>query len=594
LFGKEFSMVRRFWSLMSVAILVGLMASSWLVWADAPPGRVGKTVANFTLNDPRTGKAVSLADFKDKKAIVVVFMGTECPINNAYLPRLAQFQKDYAGKGVQFVAINANVQDTPAIVAEHARKNEVPFPVLKDEGSTVADQFGARRTPEAFVLDASRIIRYQGRIDDQYGYGYKRGQPTRRDLAEALDELLAGKPVTVASTPVLGCLIARAVPAKSDGSITYSNQVVRILQNRCQECHRPGQIGPFSLMSYRNAVNWSETIREVIQDSRMPPWYADPHFGKFANDRSLSQSERDTLLAWIDQGCPKGDDKDLPPARKFPEGWSIGTPDAILTMKESFEVPAEAGKGGIPYKYFEVETNFTEDKWVERAEAKAGEPAVVHHIVVFIVPPGMTFRQNDRALRVLCGTAPGDMPFMAPSGTAKSIPKGSKLVFQMHYTPNGRPYKDASSVGLIFAKASVEHRMLTLPILNPRFLIGPGDENYPVESQFKFKENGHVVSFMPHMHLRGKDFRYEAIYPDGKKETLLSVPRYNFNWQSVYRLAEPKAIPAGTTIHCVAHFDNSAKNPNNPDPTQQVMWGDQTWEEMMIGWMDFYFDKAVQ
>ncbi len=586
-------MVRRFWSLVGLVGLVGLMASPWLLSADVPPSRVGKAVADFSLKDPRTGKVVALADFKDKKAVVVVFTGTECPINNAYLPRLAQLSEDYAAKGVQFLAVNANVQDTPEVVAEHARKHEVPFPVLKDAG-TVADQFGARRTPEVFVLDAGRVVRYQGRIDDQFGYGFKRGQPTRRDLVEALDEVLAGKPVTVASTPVLGCVIARAVEPKGEGSITYSKQVVRILQNRCQECHRPGQIGPFSLLSYKNAVNWSATIREVIQDNRMPPWYADPHFGKFANDRSLSPSERDTLLAWIDQGCPKGDDKDLPPARKFPEGWSIGTPDAVFTMKEEFAVPAEAGKTGIPYKYFDVETNFTEDKWVERAEAKGGAAAVVHHIVVFIVPPGMHFRQNDPGLRVLCGTAPGDMPFIAPAGAAKLIPKGSKLVFQMHYTPNGRPAKDASSVGLIFAKAPVEHRMLTMPVLNPRFLIGPGDDNYQVESQFKFKEAGHIISFMPHMHLRGKDFRYEAIYPDGKKETLLSVPRYNFNWQSVYRLAEPKAVPAGTVIHCVAHFDNSAKNLNNPDPTQKVMWGDQTWEEMMIGWMDFYFDKAVQ
>jgi peroxiredoxin len=587
-------MVRRCWSLVALVGLMGLIGSPWLLSADSLPSRVGKALADFTLKDPRTRKVVSLADFKDKKAVVVVFTGTECPINNAYLPRLAQLAKDYAAKGVQFLAVNANVQDTPEAVAEHARKHEVPFPVLKDAGSTAADLFGAHRTPEAFLLDAGRVVRYQGRIDDQFGYGFQRGQPTRRDLVEALDEVLAGKPVTVASMPVLGCVIARAVEPKGEGSITYSNQVVRVLQNRCQECHRPGQIGPFSLLTYKNAVNWSATIREVIQDNRMPPWYADPRFGKFANDRSLSPSERDTLLAWIDQGCPKGDDKDLPPARKFPEGWSIGTPDAVFTMKEEFAVPAEAGKNGIPYKYFEVETNFTEDKWVERAEAKGGAAAVVHHIVVFIVPPGMQFRQNDPGLRVLCGTAPGDMPFIAPVGAAKLIPKGSKLVFQMHYTPNGRPAKDASSVGMIFAKAPVEHRMLTMPVLNPRFLIGPGDDNYEVESQFKFKEAGHIVSFMPHMHLRGKDFLYEAIYPDGKKEMLLSVPRYNFNWQSVYRLAEPKAVPEGTVVHCVAHFDNSAKNPNNPDPTQKVMWGDQTWEEMMIGWMDFYFDKAVQ
>lgn len=574
--------------------LLGWLFLSFLPRAvSAPPGQE-KGITGFSLKDPRDGKAVALADFKDKKAVVLVFTGTECPINNAYLPRLSQLNKDYAPKGVQFLAVYSNIQDTAELVADHARKYELPFPALKDEGNAVADQIGAKRTPEVFVLDGARKVQYRGRIDDQFGYGYKRGQPTRKDLIEALEEVLAGKPVTVASTAVAGCIISRAVQPKADGAITYSKQVVRILQKNCQECHRPGQIGPFSLMTYKSAVNWSDTIREVVRDNRMPPWHADAHIGKFANDRSLAKADRDTLLAWIDQGCPKGDDKELPPAKEFPKGWTIGKPDVVLTMKEAFEVPAEAPRNGIPYKYFTIETNFTEDKWVQRAEAKPDANEVVHHIVIFIVPKGQNFRQNDPGLRVLCGTAPGDMPYMAPAGGAKKIPAGSKLIFQMHYTPNGRAQKDQSSVGLMFSRVPVEHQMLTMPILNPRFLIGPGDDNYQVESEFTFREAGHIVSFMPHMHLRGKDFKYEAIFPDGTRETLLSVPRYNFNWQSVYRLAEPKAVPKGTKIHCTAHFDNSVKNLNNPDPTQRVVWGDQTWEEMMIGWMDFYHDRKIQ
>jgi hypothetical protein len=468
--------------------------------------------------------------------------------------------------------------------------------VLKDEGNVIADRLGARRTPEVLVLDAERHDSYQGRIDDQFGVGYKRAQPTRRDLALALDELLAGKPVSVPTTPVAGCLIARVGKPNAGGAVTFSNQVVRILQKNCQECHRPGQIGPMALLTYDDALSWSETIREVLQDGRMPPWHADPRYGHWANDRRLPPEDRATLLAWLDQGCPKGEEKDLPPPRQFVEGWRIGQPDMVFTMPEEFEVPAATPKGGVPYQHIYVKTNFTEDRWVVRAEAKAGATEVVHHIVVFIVPPGLTFIPKMGNAPVLCGTAPGDMPLILPPGMAKKVPKGSELVFQMHYTPNGRAQKDRSSVGVVFAKEPPTHRVQTMPIATmPGTLrIPPGADNHRVESWFPLRQDGLLVAFMPHMHLRGKDFLYEAVYPDGKTETLLSIPRYDFNWQSVYRAATPVAVPKGTRIHCVAHFDNSANNPNNPDPTQLVRWGDQTWEEMMIGWLDFVYTEKAQ
>jgi hypothetical protein len=323
----------------------------------------------------------------------------------------------------------------------------------------------------------------------------------------------------------------------------------------------------------------------------MPPWRADPRYGKFSNDRSLSKTDRDKLLAWIEEGCPKGDDRDLPPPRQFVTGWTIGQPDLVLTMPHEFAVPAEMPKRGIPYKAFEVETNFKEDRWIERAEARPGSPEVVHHIVVFILPPGEIFNPNDPKLRVLGGTAPGDMPLIVPPGMGKRVPAGSRLVFQMHYTPNGRAQKDRSSIGLVFAKKPPEFEVRTVPVFNAALFIQPGEEDCLVESDWTFKQPGRVVSFMPHMHLRGKDFLIEALYPDGKTEKLLSVPRFDFNWQSAYRLARPLAVPAGTQIHCVAHFDNSAKNLNNPDPTRFVAWGDQTWEEMMIGWTDVAYQR---
>ncbi len=573
-------------TLLVVCIVVGLAR------ADSAPSSVGKKVAPFALKDAH-GKVVSLDHFQNAKAVVVIFAGTECPINNAYMPRLAELAKEYSAKGVQFVALNANVQDTLERMAAHAKKNELPFPVLKDAANRVADAFGARRTPEAFVLDGDRVIRYQGRIDDQYGIGYSRSKPTRRDLVEALDAVLAGKAVAQATTPVAGCLIARVRESKPTGDITFAKHVSRILQNNCQECHRPGQIGPMPLISYDDAVSWADTIREVLDDGRMPPWYADPKHGKFSNDRRLDPQDKANLVAWLNSGTPKGDDKDLPPPVHFAEGWRIGEPDLVLSMEKEFEVPAEMPERGIPYQRIPVETNFTEDKYVVRAEARAGALPVVHHIVIFIVPPGADFAPGRGQAPVLCGTAPGDMPLILPPGSAKKIPAGSKLIFEMHYTPNGVAMKDRSSVGLVFAKEPPKKNVYSIANGNPRFAIPAGADSHQVESSFTCPSNAEILSFMPHMHLRGKDFMYEAIYPDGKKETLLSVPRYNFNWQSVYRLEQPLKVPEGTKIHCVAHFDNSEKNLNNPDPTKTVYWGDQTWQEMMIGWMDASFEKPL-
>jgi peroxiredoxin len=560
--------------------------------ADEPAAQVPRVVAGFALK-ATSGKQVSLADYCDKDAVVVAFIGTECPINNAYMPRLAELSKSYGPRRVAFLAINSNSQDSFARVAEHARQFGIPFPVLKDDGSRVADLFGAERNPEVFVLDRERRIRYHGRIDDQVGIGYKRPEPTRRDLATALDELLGGKPLSRPTTEVAGCLIGRPAQPKAPSKVTYANQVVRILQRNCQECHRPGQIGPMPLLTYEDASSWSRTIGEVVREQRMPPWFADKRHGKFENDRSLSAEDRETLLAWIDAGCPKGDDRELPPPRDFVEGWTIGEPDMVFTMaeKDAFAVPAMGPKTGIPYQYFYVNTGFKEDRWVTRAEARPGTPGVVHHIVVFIVQPGLKFVPEQGNAPVLCGIAPGDMPTILPPGTAKKIPKGSQLVFQMHYTPTGKPAKDRSSVGIIFAKSPPERQVHTLAVANQDIDIPPGSDNYKVESSFRFGIDGHILNFMPHMHLRGKDFLAEAIYPDGRKEILLSVPHFNFNWQSVYRCATPIAMPKGSTIHFVAHFDNSRKNPNNPDPAKEVFWGDQTWEEMMIGWTDIVFDR---
>jgi peroxiredoxin/mono/diheme cytochrome c family protein len=566
-----------------------LMAAALGAEAKAVPPQPGAAVPNLTLKDVHR-RPRALDDFKDRKALVVVFVGAECPLSNLYVPTLIDLHREYAGRGVQLMAVNSNDQDSFTEVSAHAQERDVPFPVLKDFDHAAADAFGARRTPEAFVLDAGRVIRYHGRIDDQYGVGFRRDRPTRRDLKEALDELLAGKPVTTPRTEPSGCLLGRA-PARAPGEVTYARQVARLVQRRCQECHRPGEVGPMALLTYEDARDWADTIREVVREQRMPPWHADPRHGHFANDRQLSRDEADTLLAWVRAGCPRGDDKDLPPPARFPEGWKIGKPDAVFRMAEAFAVPAT---GVLPYKRFTVDPGIMEDVWVQAAECRPGNRAVVHHVLVYLQAPGKPLYDRDGTAATLVGWAPGDMPALYAPGTAKRIPAGSKFVFEVHYTPNGTAQTDRSAVGIIFAKKPPERPVETNILANMALRIPPREPSHEGRFTYTFRDDALLLSFMPHMHLRGISARYVATYPDGRSETLLSVPDYDFNWQSVYRFAEPLRIPKGTRLTWVGRWDNSADNPRNPDPSKEVHWGLQTWDEMQNGWMELVWQPAKE
>jgi hypothetical protein len=387
-------------------------------------------------------------------------------------------------------------------------------------------------------------------------------------------------------------VIGRATSAGYDSNVTFTKDVAPIFYNRCVECHRPGEIAPMSLITFNEARPWAKSIKQKVVDRSMPPWLASAENHDFKNERRLSQKEIDTITAWVDAGAPKGNDKDLPPTPKFEQGWSIGKPDAIVALDQDVAVPAD---GVVPYKYLTVQTNFDEDKWVQAAEIRPGNRKVVHHIIIFVQEPGAKTELSGEG-RIgrgykLCGFAPGEQPKIFPAGTARLIKKGSKLTFQLHYTPNGEPANDRSYVGLIFAKAPVQKVALTATATNARFVIPPGDGNYEVSSSWTATDDVRIIDLMPHMHVRGKDFTYTAVYPDGRTEVLLRVPKYDFNWQLLYQFKDPVFLPKGARIDCVAHFDNSAKNKYNPDPTKEVRWGDQTWEEMMIGWFDYVLEK---
>lgn len=369
--------------------------------------------------------------------------------------------------------------------------------------------------------------------------------------------------------------------------VTYSKDVAKILNNRCVECHRAGEAAPMTLTSYKEARPWAKAIKAAILTKKMPPWLADPAHGKFANDRRLSEEEIATLTAWADSGAAEGNPKDLPPAPQHVTGWGIGKPDRVIDIGTDVEVPAS---GTVAYKYFVVDPGFTEDVWIEAAECRPDKRAVVHHIIAFILDPKASAQERGAGGNLLVGWAPGDPPMNYEPGTAKLVRAGSKFRFQMHYTPNGTAAMDRSYIGIRFAKEPPKLRAITANALTFNFRIPPGDPNYEVKSSYVVKEDIRLTSLMPHMHVRGKDFKYTVTYPDGRSEVLLHVPRYDFNWQLSYSLQDPLLLPKGARIDCVAHYDNSPNNKYNPDPTKEVKWGDQTWEEMMIGWFNYSVD----
>lgn len=548
------------------------------VAADAAP------VREFSLQDFR-GKSWSLADAKEQKVLVLAFLGCECPLAGQYAETLRTIVEKQ-GKDVAVWGIFSNQQDAPTELAAFAKAHRLDYPLLKDPGNVVADQLKATRTPEIVVLDEQRVVRYQGRIDDQFTYGKQRPKAEHDYLGDAITALLAGQAPAIAHAEPVGCLIGKKLKPDDKSPVTYTQHIAKILNERCVNCHRPGEIGPFSLTNYEETVGWAEMIAEVTGDNRMPPWHANPAHGKFRNDTRLSTAEKHLIKQWVDHGAPQGDPALLPAPPKFVEGWQIGEPDLVVYMSEKpANVPA---KGEVRYQYYQVDPGFKEDKWVVAAECRPGNRAVVHHIILGIAQMNGRGRNvGDVHSEWLTATAPGARPLVLTDGHAKLIPAGSKLVFQMHYTPNGTATTDLSCVGLKFTDAkNVKHQVGTDQAGNRGIRIPPGEANYKADALQVFSRDTNLLALFPHMHLRGKSFRYTAVYPDGKEEILLDIPRYDFAWQNAYEFAEPKLMPRGSRLRCEAVYDNSTENLANPDPTATVRWGDQTWEEMMIGYFD--------
>lgn len=398
-----------------------------------------------------------------------------------------------------------------------------------------------------------------------------------------------------------------AQSAALDAAPTFYRDVLPIVQQHCQRCHRAGEIGPMSLVTHDQVRLYAPVIAKYVTEHRMPPWFADPRFGHFSNDPTLTPREIATLVAWANAHAPEGSSHDAPPPAHWTEGWNIPQPDRIVTMPKPVALPAQ---GDVDYTYEIVPTKFAQDEWIQMSELRPSSRENVHHAVVYIRPPdskwlrsapvGVPFTAEDLSDEesrhgahwtdsdILLVYAPGSLPDQWPAGMAKFVPAGSDLVFQMHYTTHGRATSDRTSIGIVLAKEPPKQRVLTLQLTNDHFVIPPGADDFRVEARGSLPNDAVLLSFLPHMHLRGKNFEYNILRPGEKSETLLRV-NWDFFWQLSYRLAEPLPLKAGTELQAVAWYDNSRNNPHNPDPDAAVHWGDQTYDEMMVG----FFDVAV-
>ncbi len=499
------------------------------------------------------------------KITLIAVTSETCPLSRRYAPKLERLRKVYGEKGVAFATLKANGR------------------------RSLLRRLGAKTTTDVFVLDARGVLRYRGAIDDQYGIGYALEAARKHYLRDALDALLAKRPVPVAATWAPGCALNLA-GSDDDAAPTYHGRVQRILQDNCQVCHRDGENAPFPLTSYAAAKDHAAMMAWTTHRKLMPPWFAGKDSLPMSNDRRLSDADRAALKAWSRAGCPKGDPKNAPPKRRWAKGWKIGTPDVIYEIPRIQRVPAE---GTVEYVHVRVPTTHKTDRWIQALEIRPTAPQVVHHALVFLrYPRGhklYTRRPSDRdgLGGYFAGMVPGQGHVVYRAGLAKKLPAGARFVFQIHYTTNGKAAADRTRLGLRFAPQPPQREVRTTGIATTRFSIPPGAQRHPVHARIRVPMRATLHGLMPHMHVRGTAFRYVLIDPGGKKRTLLDVPRYDFNWQLYYRLQKPLTIEPGSVIEATGWYDNSADNPANPDPKATVRYGEQTWEEMMIGYLDW-------
>lgn len=576
---------------------------------DARELGIGRYVGDASGTD-LSGKTISWRDGRGDKLTVIALTSVTCPLCKKFAPSMARVEDAYAGKGVRFVYVNVSGQDAAGDMRAQVKDHGFKGLYLNDAKLALASVLGAKTTTEVFVIDAGNTLVYRGAVSDQYGAGFSHPAPRQRFLESALDAALEGRAPNIAATTAPGCAIelpaaaagASAAAPRQPAPVTYARHISRIMQNNCIECHRTGGVAPFSLETYEAVSRRATMIRTVTQEGIMPPWFAarpadtggTGQHSPWANDRSLSQADKDSIVAWIAADKPRGDEKDLPLPRTFAQSeWTIGAPDAVFQIPEPISVKAE---GTMPYQQVLVPTRLSQDKWVRAMQIIPTDKSVVHHVLVFVLPEAAL---TDPALRrqaalgesrgYWAAYVPGNDSIVFPDGMAKRLPKGAVLLFQIHYTPNGKATKDQIKIGVVYSQQAPEHIVRTAAVADLRIQIPPGASNHQETASVRLPADARLLSFMPHMHVRGKAYRYELQRPGAsERQVILDIPRYDFNWQLRYTLREPLEAPAGSTLIGTARYDNSAQNPANPDPSKTVRWGPQTFDEMMLGYVEYY------
>lgn len=571
---------------LTVATMLLLSVIAIPAWADdkAP---IGTRIDTLRFKDIRSLPR-DLSDLGQKKAYLFIFTTTQCPIVKKLFPKLKQLYTDYRDKDVVLVSVNVGPSDTIRDVAAQAIEFDAPFYFVKDYDHSVANSLGATRTPECVILDGQHQIRYRGRFDDQLRLGGTKATVGRADLQSALDEVLAGKLVTVPETTVDGCAISDPLAIRSETTTTtFYKDILPLIQNKCAGCHRENSATPFALQTLDDINSNIEMIREVVRDQTMPPWYANSKYGTFQNNCSLSKKESDTLLTWIDSSRALGNPQDAPPTPQFVDSkWRIGTPDLVITMLEQHTIPET---GFVPYKYVLLPHVFFNETWVEAFEIRPENPAVVHHCNM-----AYATRTGASDETFITGYVPGGQPMdlgRFHNNVAYKIPAGSALGLQVHYTTTGKKEKCRIQVGLRFPKNTIKKQLYHF-VLDPRgWTIPPHDPAFKIEATKTLKHNADLLGLFTHMHVRGRDMTFYAKGPGDHSEILLQIPNYNFEWQLGYEIAPgTKLLPKGTQVKAIAHFDNSDFNPYNPDPKKMVGYGPQTVDEMFNGYV-FYVDQ---
>lgn len=566
-------------------LIACLLPATGSVHALTPGDRVG----NFKLLD-HAGEAFELHYHTDQKAIAIMVQGNGCPLVRGAMQAYLKLQDQFDGQGVLFVAINSNQQDRRKTVAREVQDFEYDVPVLMDETQLIGSSLGLDRTSEVLLVRTSDwTLQYRGAVDDRQTYERQRAKAETHYLSVAITAVLRGETPEVASTESPGCIINFDRAEKPATEISYSEDIAPLLADKCAGCHRPGGIGPWAMDSYEMVHGFAPMIREVVRTKRMPPWHADPHVGQFANDRSMSIEETRTLVRWIEAGAHRGegDDPLVSIVGKAPT-WQLGEPDVVIDVP-AYDVPPT---GVVDYQYLKARNSLAEDVWVRAAELVPGDRSAVHHVITRVVPPsgGEATGFGSRALAAsggFGGYVPGAMATIMPENTGVLLPAGSVFNFQIHYTPYGRATTDKSRLGLYFHKEPPLHKMSGTVMINLRINIPANTPNHTETAQHTFKRDSLLYAMLPHAHYRGRSARFDAVYPDGSTEVLLSVPNYDFNWQTQYKLVEPKFIPEGTKVIFSMTWDNTALNPANPDPSRNVRWGRQSWDEMLFGTMTF-------